>query len=339
MIFLTIQGFRLTVSSNDDSILSRLKMDFEYFLEEPSERDKDTKDTKIQLSITSNFSASLSKDIIPRQLKPLFQRQNSITYEHNGIRYNDYYGSVISVFKAHSGEAFLTGIDLDKLYEVTYLLILSRSGKFADMAGLHKVHAFSVVQNGMGLVCMQPMRGGKSTLFTELVLNHDVEIGSDDTPLINDQGTLLSFPLRVSLDSIPQNLDLTEKDYYLMKREFFKAKFSLSLKKFAKPIAKDCHQFIFVEAHRSTLEKPEIIKMSRLRLFRRLFHHMVIGFGLPIIFEYFWESGYKDFFIKTIIFIKRFTLALKLTFTKEGHDLYLCSDSKKNAEAILKLIQ
>ena len=311
-------------------------MDFEYFLDEHPEK---ISTKKIQLSIRSDISTTIPTDIIPKDLKPLFQRQNSITYEHNGIRYNDYYGHVVSLFNARRGEAFLTGTDLDKLYEVTYLLILSRSGKFADMSGIHKIHAFSIVHRGKGLICMQPMRGGKSTLFTEIVLNHDVEIGSDDTPLINDQGTLLSFPLRVSLEAIPPKLALTDKDYYLMKREFFKSKFSLSLKKFAKPISQECNQYIFVEAHRSTFESPKIVKMSRLRLFRRLFHHMVIGFGLPIIFEYFWESGYKDFFIKTFIFIKRFTLALKLTFTKDGYDFYLCSDSKKNADAILKLIQ
>jgi hypothetical protein len=66
---------------------------------------------------------------------------------------------------------------------------------------------------------------------------------------------------------------------------------------------------------------------------------MVIGFGLPIIFEYFWESGWKDFFVKTEIFLKRFILALKLTLTKDGYDFYLCSDSKKNAEVILKLME
>ncbi|MDD4975251.1 MAG: hypothetical protein PHY93_12910 [Bacteriovorax sp.] len=334
MILLNILGFRLKLSSNDDNILSRIKMDFEYFLD-----DSIKNFNNIQLTVQAEVVPVISPTIIPKNLKPLFQRQNSITYEQNGIRYNDYYGAVTSVFNATKGEALVIGIDLEKLYEVTYLLILSRSGKFLDLAGMHKIHAFSVVQNGKGIVCMQPMRGGKSTLFTKILLNYDVEIGSDDTPLINQDGVLLPFPLRVSLDTIPENLSLTEKDFYLMKREFFKAKFSLSLRKFEKKISTECSQFVFVEAHRSTFDDPQIVKMSRLRLFQRLFHHMVIGFGLPIIFEYFWESGRKDFFIKTKIFMKRFTLALKLTFTKDGYDFYLCNDSQKNAEAILKLIK
>jgi hypothetical protein len=323
MILLNIQGYKLKLSSNDDNILSRIKMDFEYFLEEETRDDF----KNIQLIIQADVVAAISKTIIPKNLKPLFQRQNSITYEQNGVRYNDYYGAVTSIFNAAKGEAQVIGTDLEKLYEVTYLLILSRSGKYMDLIGMHKIHAFSVVQNGKGIVCMQPMRGGKSTLFTKILLNYDVEIGSDDTPLINQNGTLLPFPLRVSLDTIPESLALTDKDFYLMKREFFKAKFSLSLRKFDKKISKECNEFVFVEAHRSTFDDPQIVKMSQVRLFQRLFHHMVIGFGLPIIFEYFWESGRKDFLLKTKIFMKRFILALKLTFTKDGYDFYLCSDS------------
>ena len=124
-----------------------------------------------------------------------------------------------------------------------------------------------------------------------------------------------------------------------MKREFYKDKFSLSLKKFRKNISKECDIYIFVEAQRSTFDTPQVVKMSKVRLFKRLFHHLVIGFGLPIIFEYFWESGRKDFFVKTKIFYMRFFLALKLALTKEGYDLYLCRDSDKNAEEILKLIK
>ncbi|MFA6237056.1 MAG: hypothetical protein WC635_06980 [Bacteriovorax sp.] len=333
MIILNILGYIIKISSNDDNILSRLKMDFEYFLADSHGQNI------VQLSINSELAVNKPTIIIPKNLTPLYQRQNSITYEEDGVRYNDYYGIVVSEFNAEKKTAFISGIDLDKLYEITYLLILSRSAKFADVAGFHKIHAFSIVQNGKGLICMQPMRGGKSTLFTQIVLNHNVEIGSDDTPVLNQRGQLLAFPLRVSLDVIPPGLGLTDKDFYLMKREFYKAKYSLSLKNFNKKISEVCNDFVFVEAHRSTFDEPRLVKMSRLRLLKRLFQHMVIGFGLPIIFEYFWESGSKDFFIKTTIFMKRFLLSLKLVFTKKSYDLYLCSDSKKNAEAILSLVK
>lgn len=331
MIFLTIQGLSIEVSSNSDELLRRLSCDFEHFL-------SDKKSYSPRLKIQADLVEKIPLNIIPKNLKPLFQRHNSITYEENGIRYNDYYGSVVSLFEAKTNTAQLSGTDFDKLYEVTYLLILSRSGKHGDLTGTHKVHAFAIVKNFTGLVCMQPMRGGKSTLFTELLLNHEVEVISDDTPLISTRGELLPFPLRVSLDKIPEGIQISTSDFYLMKREFFKDKYSISMRAFHRPIAQKTNYFHFVEAHRSTYDSPYIKKMSSLKLFKSLFKHMVIGVGLPIIFEYFWESGREDFFRKTVIFLRRFILALRLSLSHRGYDLYLTSDPQKNAEALLKLL-
>lgn len=331
-IQLNILGYHVFVSTNNDTIASQLKMDFEHF-EKPEL-------LKINhLSIDCQLVEEITTSILPKNLKPLFQRQNSITYEQNGVRYNDYYGKVISRFNAKKNEALIIGRDKDKLYEVLYLFILSRSGKYLDLKGIHKIHAFSIVHKGKGLVCMQPMRGGKSTLFTELLNNYDVEIGSDDTPLIDQYGLLAPFPLRVSLDELPTNIDLDSEKYYLMNREFYKSKYSISLSAFNKKIATNCINFVFVEAHRSTHDEPLLVPMTKIRLFKRLFHHMVIGFGLPLIFEYFWESGTNDFYKKTTIFYKRFSSALKLSLSKKGYDLYMSKDSKRNAKVLMDLLK
>ncbi len=331
-IYLNILGYNVAVSSNDDTITTHLKMDFEHFLK------NDNSKSIIDLTIDCQLLGEIPSAILPKNLKPLFQRQNSITYEKDGLRYNDYYGKVLSRFSAIKNEALILGIDRDKLYEVLYLFILSRSGKYLDLKGIHKIHAFSIAHKGKGLVCMQPMRGGKSTLFTEILSQFDVAIGSDDTPLINEFGLLAPFPLRVSLDTLPDRFKINDDQYYLMNREFYKSKYSISLKAFDKKIANNCIDFIFVEAHRSTYDEPFLVPMTKVRLLKRLFHHMVIGFGLPIIFEYFWESGPRDFLRKTLIFYKRFFSAVKLSLTKKGYDLYMSKDSKKNAQALMKLL-
>lgn len=331
MILMNIQGLFIEINTRVDEIKTRLRSDFEYFLVENYTHGP-------QLKISVDFTDITPLNFIPKNLRPLFQRHNSITYEENGVRYNDYYGSVLSVFEARKNTARVYGKDLDKLYEVVYLMILSRSGKHGDLKGTHKIHAFAVVKNFTGLICMQPMRGGKSTLFTELMLHHDVEVVSDDTPLINTRGELLPFPLRVSLDKVPEQLNLDEGLFYLMKREFYKAKFSISLKAFKRPIAAKTNYYIFTEAHRSTHDQPFIKKMSPLKLFRSLFKHMVIGVGLPVIFEYFWESGPEDFIRKTIIFLRRFSLALRLSLKYRGYDVYLTDDKEKNAKVLINLI-
>ena len=326
-----IQGLFIEINSKEEFLLSRLRTDFEFFIIEKYSHGP-------LLKIETELVDNIPKDIIPKNLKPIFQRNNSITYEENGVRYNDYYGSVVSIFEAKKNSALILGKECEKLYEILYLFILSRSGKFGDLKGSHRIHAFAFVKNFTGLICMQPTRGGKSTLLTELLLNQNIEIISDDTPLLNTKGELLPFPLRVSLESIPSELLLQQGDSYLLKREFYKAKHSISMKAFNRPIAQKCNYYHFVEAHRSTYAYPYVKRMSSMRLFKSLFKHMVIGVGLPIIFEYFWESGSQDFIRKSVIFLRRLTLALRLSITHKGFELYLTTDTKKNAEALLELI-
>jgi hypothetical protein len=330
MIILNIYNFIFEVHSNSEEITKRLNLDFDYFIS--------TSNAKPNLTLRIDLTDLIPKNIIPDNLKAIFQRQNSITYEKNQVRYNDYYGKVLTIFDSKINEFIAHGTNLDKLYEVVYLFILSRSGKNLDLEGFHKIHAFSIVKNNIGLICMQSMRGGKSTLFTEIIQKNDCEIISDDSPLLSSRGELLPFPLRLSLERIPTNLNLNESQYFIMNREFFKAKFSICLKAFNRQIASPTSQFVFVEAHRSTYTTPHFVKMNKLKFFSKLFYHMIIGFGLPIIFEYFWETGYKDFFKKTKIFISRFCLGIKLAMTKESYDLYLTNNNEMNARAIVEFL-
>jgi len=331
MIFLNIYNYKIFIESSHPQIDHRLNLEFDYFLS-PIE-------DNFQLKIKYNLQDTLASDLIPKNLKPTFQRSNSITYDSNGIRWNNYYGKVISKFIAMESYCEFYGTDLDKLYEVIYLFILSRSGKFLDLNGLHKIHAFAFSKGNKAIVCMQPMRGGKSTLLTEILKEKDVSVISDDTPLFNLSGEILPFPLRMSLENLPRHLNLNQSDYFVLKREFFKSKYSIAIKSFNRPICPKANNYILIEAKRSTYENPILIRNSFLKKWQSLMVHLVIGFGLPIIFEYFWEAGITDFFRKSKIFLSRLYLATKLSLSKESYTLYLSEDSTKNAALILDLMK
>jgi len=331
MIYLNIYDFKILIKSSHPAIDARIKLEFDFFIKDHFS----VQDLTITFEFKSNFSVS---EILPINLTPTFQRNNSITYDTQDVRWNDYYGFVLSHFELKKKQAHFIGKDLDKLYEVIFLFILSRSGKKLDLDGKHKIHAFSFAKNNKALVCMQPMRGGKSTLLSEILQKWDVSIISDDTPIVNHNGELIPFPLRMSLENLPTDLDLDVKDYFLLKREFYKPKFSMSLKVFNRKIASQISDFILIEAKRSTFTSPQVIKNGPFTTFKYLFKHMVIGIGLPIIFEYFWENGFYDFIIKCKIFLSRLTLAIKLSFSRESYTIYLCDDVQKNAQEIVNLL-
>ena len=45
-----------------------------------------------------------------------------------------------------------------------------------------------VSKNGRSVIAMLPMKGGKTTLFSNLIKDKDVEIISDDTPIVTSDG-------------------------------------------------------------------------------------------------------------------------------------------------------
>jgi hypothetical protein len=188
---------------------------------------------------------------------------------------------------------------------------------------------------------MQSSRGGKSTLLNQLLrqYQHEYFFGSDDSPLIDSNtGEVLAFPIHVNLGHLPNDLELTNSDYYLQQREFYSAKYSIRVKSYKREIAKPTLKYTFCIIRRSSFEIPQLSRISKLQFFLELLKHLVIGFGLPIIFEYFWESSYKDFFLKTKIFLSRLRLAISLTMNHKAYNLYLTENIDENAKCISQLL-
>lgn len=331
MIYLNIYGIRIEIDSNSAEIISRLSKEFHFFLASPL--------SSVDLKVESKIIEKYPFNFIPENLKPTFQRHNSITYDLNNIRWNDYYGRTISKLDLNDQSALVLGIDFDKLYEITYLLILSISGKLLDLKGFHKIHALAFTHQSNTFICMQPTRGGKSTLLLELIKNHRVKILSDDSPIFNSNLEVLPFPIHISLEDFPSELNISPDNYFQFNREFQKPKYSIAITSDLVEIAKPQNKYIFIEAKRSTFKSPKIEHLSKFKLFLFLLKHMVIGVGLPIIFEYFWVNTHTDFLKKIHIFFSRLIMAFKISIKMKGYVLYQNQSPADNAQAILELKQ
>lgn len=238
------------------------------------------------------------------------QSVNSLTYQQDHIRFNDFYGKLISIFDYASETAKLFSVDIEKVHEVTYLLILSRAGKRLDLRGMHKLHAFAISYHNMAFVCMMPSRGGKSTLLLELLKYDNVKLISDDIPLTSG-GKIYSFPLKIGIDHLSTDaikIEDKENNIYQMHREHFGTKTFICLKGLSGKIEEQNTSFdkvILAEAFRLNAGESYIIPSTWMKTFKGLFKHGIIGVGTPIVIEYFWEFGISDFFTKTEIFFRR----------------------------------
>ena len=330
-------GSYVLVESEWSALLNLLVKDFYVF---NCDENHFKEDNLFQLKI---IQAEAPEDLIP-EIQTNMQTLSSLSYDLNKIRYNDYYGELTSQINFSKNEAVLYSQDLNKMHEVAYLIILSRVGKKLDLMGFHKLHALAISFKGAAVICMMPMKGGKSTLLMELLKDPRVKMISDDIPIVDRLGRVRPFPLKIGLDSLPGNLEITnpEENIYEMKRAHYGVKKLISVKGLGNKVErldKVFEKVILIEAFRVNSNHSYLNTAPWFKTFRGLFKHGIIGFGLPMVIEYFWEYGLYDFFVKTFIFLSRFFSFFILSFKATNLRLHLGKKPEKAAKEILYFLE
>lgn len=331
-IKLNFYGFNIDITSESEEIIDLMNKNFSYFVSEMDNQNN----LSIEVKIVENPLNYLPKDLVSTK-----QTINSISYDVGNIRYNDYYGEVLSVFNYKNETAVIYGNDINRLHEITYLIILSRQGKWSDTNGLHKIHAMAVNKNDKNLIVMMPMKGGKSTLFTKF-LKDKYNIISDDTPMINSKGEILNFPIRFGLEQKEYYKELLEcipeKFKFKLNREEFGTKVLVDTKFFRDLLSKPAEKSILVNGIRHSGEKCLIKKVSKLIMLKNLITHMIVGIGLPMVIEYFLETRVTDHFKNLRILYKRILASIKLMKKSECYTVYMTYNIDENYSEIKKLI-
>ncbi len=336
-LYLNFYGERVCIQSEWREIVILIKKDFSCFVS----TEFSPQENFLFVKIDKKNPAAVQ---IPKTVSRM-QSLNSITYQVKGIRYNDYYGNLLSVFDYARERAEVYSENEDKTHEVVYLLILSRIGKRLDRKGFHKLHAFAISYGSKAFVCMMPMKGGKSTLLMELLKNDKVKMISDDIPLIDQSGAVLSFPIKIGTENIvDRGIDIynPEENIYFLDREKYGRKAFICLDGIKDKIEVPGSRFtevILAEGFRYHSEGSELLGSSWFNSFRGLFKHGVIGIGLPMILEYFWEFGVFDFYTKTMIFFQRLKAFLVLSLKSRRVTLRLGKNSELAAAEIINFLQ
>lgn len=262
------------------------------------------------------------------------------TCDQDFVRYNLYEEQALSRydFSLESGE--ITTENLSLAHEVAYLMALSRTGKKMELAGFHKIHAMSFVNCDKAVVLSMESGEGKSTLLLEILKRPGLQFLSDDCPVVTKRGTVASFPTRLGLSS--KNLEEEElypKNLrYSLKRREYGLKELLCAEAF--PYARPGLEFkriVLIFGRRGRENQPKLEAINNTRAYYLLLRPFLIGVGLPLIFEYFWESGVRDFFRKTKIAISRLITAARLIQQSETYELELSCDLQKDAQLIKSL--
>lgn len=332
-IHMKFLGLGASLESDWDELVHVLRKDFWSFLS----NERAEQEFKLKIIKTGQRPHFPS-------LRSSRQSQNAVSYDLNKERFCDYYGQAYVHINFSTNEATLYSENFDRAHEIAYLLILSRVGKLLDLKGFHKLHAFSIEFQGKALVCMMPSKGGKSSLLMELLKDPRVRMISDDIPLVDSQGMIHAFPLKLGLNEVPEHFPVADRDenIYEMKRTLHGTKKLICTKGIAeRVVSADAfyQDIILVDAGRFNSEESALSDQSWGSSFLALFKHGVVGLGTPMVLEYFWESGVEDFITKTRIFFYRLKAFLSLSLKAQKIRLDLGRDVPFAAKALLDYME
>ena len=325
-------GFKIQVQTESIVIEQKLKVDFNYFVQDFIE--------KPNLNITIELKEDLS-NCVPENLVATKQSFNSISYDVGAVRYNDYYGEVVTKFDYQNETCTVYGLDEGRIHEVVYLVILSRQGKWFDRNGMHKIHAMGVSKDNRNMLLMLPMKGGKTTTFTKFLEDESYQIISDDSPVIKLNGDIKLFPIRLGVEQVPRYENLLNSIPSEFKSELSRKQYGtknlVDLTYYKSRLQSIGERNILVQGIRSNSKKFEIKKINKFQMFQHLITNMIVGIGLPMIIEYFLESSLRDKVVNLKILISRTIAAVNLLMSSDCYLAYLGTDIDANVRGLKKL--
>jgi hypothetical protein len=322
--------YKIKINSDLEGLLKDLAEDFSYFLSSTA-----TNDPVLELNIKNQKAPKIPVGLLAKS-----QSFNSIRYTQNDLTYFDFYGKVLQIENVKYKTSVFYGEDEARLYEVVYLYILSLSGKDLDLHHLHKIHAASVLVDNKIIINMMPMKGGKSTWLLHMIKKFpQLQMISDDTPLVDIDGNVLVFPTRMAVDlETYQKVGLNVPNLRSFKREQYGEKVLIDYAALNIKVAKNSDlkikKIILLDSHRISGDVPTIKKIGKIATLTSLMRHMVIGVGLPIIAEYFVRFNLIDFIKLSFIFYCRLWAAIRLILKADAYRVGMSNDIGKNIQLL-----
>lgn len=335
IIALNIDGFSVELSSAGKvhEAFNKIRKDFSVYLVHKVEQ--------AQLKVEV-FDGPINKSSLHGlKFRKIFRRCQSA--EKGPWRYNKYDESTYVKYDYHREKAEVFASNPADQHELCYLIILSRFGKKMDRMGCHRLHAMAGVYQDKPFALSMDMGHGKSTLAFEMLWQKKIKLISDDAPYIDKKGRLCPSLLRMGLGH-PEHIKKLKNSgltTYVAQRRNYPNKELMSLAQLESSQLETHAQneFTLFFGVRTKGDDVKVRKCSSLRAFFLLLRPMVIGVGLPILAEYFWEFGIKDFFVKTGVALSRLQRAAALAKNKTCYRVEFGDSLENNIRAVFEALE
>lgn len=329
--FFDIYGYKALVTCASIPVLSGIREDFAFF-------EKQWAGTAESLAVRIEiFQTDPPYDRVQHASGPVFTPRN-VSFRSGETTFLDYSGRALGIHDPQERTFQVYSLNADLLYEVTYLFLLSQTGEFFDAHGRHRVHALCVSIASKAALVLLPMGGGKSTLGSQLLQFPDIKLLSDDSPLIDGNGKVWAFPLRIGLlpgfeGTIPA------EQFREVQRMEFGPKLLMRYAYFAGRVVPDADPCLLFLGSRSLRKTCEITRASRAAALRGMLSNCVVGIGLFQGIEFVFQRGWMEVFRKGVTAMTRLRASWRLIARSEVYHLTLGRDLELNAQTLIEFIR
>lgn len=258
-------------------------------------------------------------------------RHDHVIYDEGPVRIIDYQGEALARWDAEARTLEVWATGLERLHELSYLLLQSRLGELLDARGVHRVHALGLEKGGRALLVLLPSGGGKTTLGLAAI-EQGFRLLSDDAPLITRAGDVLGFPVRVGTTRRPDGVD----DAHLgrMVRKRYGAKWLIDPAAFGDRLADRAAPGALILGGRALKGATSLQPASARELTGELLRSMVVGLGLPQLAEVVLLGTARDTARKATFAASRAVAAAQLVRRSQRWSLTLGPDADANVAAL-----
>lgn len=303
-LYLNFHDHIILISSNEESLIQKLRDEFYYFIRQEAETVQTT------IDIFRESPPELPSMVANKIL------ESCNVYRIGPRKYVDYQGQALTIHDTMEDTVRIYSLDLDRLYEISFLAIHSILGQELDKKGICRIHALSVSLPKCNAVIMLPSKGGKSTLLTHLMENPDIKIISDDMPLIDLNGRVHPFPSKISVEVKPEDGPLSKLNDRIE--------------------TQNLHQkTLLIAGFRLSQGQSILTPVPKWKMIPPLFEHMIIGLGLPQVMEMFLKFNFTDFFKLFYHGLIRSLCAIQLLRRSTCYYFYMGPDRAYNAQLLL----
>ncbi|MFH1850431.1 MAG: hypothetical protein ABH879_09725 [archaeon] len=326
-VFLDFYGVRARLESDNRGIIDSMEFHFRYFVAD------EAADHEITIRI---FHEKIDYSVLP-YAEASSHAPHSFSYDLRQYRIVDYFGRALAIYNYDTDTGAIFFADSEFEDETTYLLVMSRVGEFLDRKKIHRIHALGVSCKGSGVVCVLPQGGGKTTLALDLLKERDIQLLSEDTPLINKKLKLLPFPIRmgIRMEDVKRS-GIGTGHLKEFRRAYHPDKYVLDLTASREKISRPCSARVLIVGKRVLGDKSIIVPVNKARLFMPLLKTVVFGLGLPQVVEYFLRGNPVCVMKNIRIASLRLMLAVKLLLRCDTYIFFLGQDTGKNARTLKK---